>query len=422
MFFNKNNTISVPKNLSHLTTIPPKAETSPYDVEMTRDGVEAIWSSVESFYRTGLQPGISLVMRRQGQVVINRSLGHARGNEPKSYEGPAAEKSLLLPETPICFFSASKAITAMLAHKLKELGLVKLTDKVGEHIPEFACNGKENITIAQVLSHRAGVPTIQIKNPHPSLLFRWESVVDLINSAYAADKVEFSQAYHAITGGYIIGELVNRVTGKPVNEFLKKYIADPLGATHLTFGLPEDHHDDAAFNYSTGMKPVFPVNVLAKRALGTDFEKIANISNTPEFMNSTIPAGNIYGTAEELCRFYQMMLDGGVWEGKRVFEEETIREAVAPTGPITFDSTLMIPIRYSNGFMLGESLFSLFGVKAKAAYGHLGLMNIVGWADPTREISVALLNTGKTLDPMSFPALAKILISVTRNASVTNPR
>ena len=82
----------------------------------------------------------------------------------------------------------------------------------------------------------------------------------------------------------------------------------------------------------------------------------------------------------------------------------------------------MIPIRYSNGFMLGESLFSLFGIKAKHAYGHLGLMNIVSWADPARDISVALMNTGKTLDPASLPALAKILIAISRNASVINPQ
>lgn len=414
----KINTVSVPKTLSHLTTIPPKSEVSPYDVEMTRDGVEAIWDSVESFYRTGLQPGLSLVIRRQGKVLLNRSLGHSRGNEPQYYKGPAAEKQILTPDTPICFFSASKAITAMLVHKLKEQGLVRLNDKVGDYIPEFACNGKENITISQVLSHRAGVPTIPIKNPHPSLLFRWQSVIDLINSGYAPETAGQNQAYHAITGGYIMGELIHRVTGKDCSTYLKEVIADPLGAKHLTYGVPADLTDEAAFNYSTGAKPVFPVNVLAKRALGADFEKIANISNTPEFMTSVIPAGNMYGTADELSRFYQMLLDGGVWDGKRLFEEETIKEAIQPAGPLTLDGTLCIPIRYSNGFMLGENLFSLFGIRAKQAYGHLGLINIVSWADPSRDISVALLNTGKSLDPRTLPALGKILLAITRHCSV----
>ena len=75
----------------------------------------------------------------------------------------------------------------------------------------------------------------------------------------------------------------------------------------------------------------------------------------------------------------------------------------------------MIPIRYSTVMMLGESLFSLFGAKAPKAYGHLGLINIVSWADPDRDISVAFLNTGKSLDPRSFPALGKVLYAISSN-------
>lgn len=416
----RTNTVSVPRNLSHITTIPPKSEVSPYEVDMTRDNVEAIWNTVESFYRTGLQPGISLVLRRQGQVVINRALGHARGNEPSEFEGNNAERKVLTPDSPICFFSASKAITAMLIHKLKEERKIKLSDRIADYIPEFGCNGKEMITIEQVLSHRAGVPTIPIKNPHPSLLFRWQSVIDLINSGYASDSAGTVQAYHAITGGYILGELIHRVTGQTVSEYLQKTIAAPLGATHLTYGLADEHLEEAAFNYSTGAKPVFPISVLAKRALGADFEKIASISNTADFMKSVIPAGNIYGTADELSRFYQMLLNGGQWDGKQVFDPQTVKEAIRPAGPLTLDGTLMIPIRYSNGFMLGENLFSLFGAKAGNAFGHLGLINIVSWADPDRDISVALLNTGKSLDPRTLPALGKFLLSVTRNCSIVN--
>lgn len=414
------NTIHVPKNLSQITSIRPKTETSPYDVDMTRDGVEAIWTSVEQFYRTGLQPAIQLVIRRHGQIVLDRAIGHARGQEPSNYSGPTANKSIIDNDTPICLFSASKAITAMLIHKLKEEGKISLTDKIAEYIPEFGCNGKENITIGQVLSHRAGVPTIPIKNPDPSLLFKWNSVIDLINSGYAPKNAGQSQAYHAITGGYILGELIQRVTGESVSQYLRKTISDPLGATHLGYGLHSDFHEAGAFNYSTGAKPVFPINVLAKRALGTEFEKIANISNTPAFMESVIPAGNIYGSADELGRFYQMMLDGGTWNGKQIFEPETIKEAIKPTGGLTIDGTLMIPIRYSSGFMLGENLFSLFGIRAKQAYGHLGLINIVSWADPARQISVSLLNTGKSLDPKTLPALGRILVSITRNCSVVN--
>lgn len=416
--FKKTNLVSVPKSLSQVTHINSKAETSPYDVNMTRDNVEAIWSSVESFYRTGLQPGLSLVIRKHGEVILDRAIGHARGNEPTNYTGISSEKVPLTTDTPICLFSASKAITAMLIHKLEEQGKLNINELVSKYIPEFGTNGKENVTISQVLSHRAGVPTIPIKNPDPSLLFRWTTVIDLINAGYARDADSANQAYHAITGGYVLGEIVQRVTGKPVNQFLQETISKPLGAKYLSYGLPEAQHALAAYNYSTGANPVFPVNILAKRALGIEFEKISNISNTPEFFNACIPAGNIYGTADEVSRFYQMMLNGGSWEGRQVFKPETIQKAIQPAGPLTLDGMLMIPMRFSNGFMLGEKLVSLYGTQAAKAYGHLGLINIVTWADPARDISVALLNTGKSLDPRSLPALGKILFSISKNCPV----
>jgi CubicO group peptidase (beta-lactamase class C family) len=416
--FKKTNTVSVPKNLGAVTQVDTEAESSPYDVSMTRDNVEAIWNSVESFYRTGLQPGMSMVIRRQGEVILKRSIGHARGNPPPEHPEADTQQVLMTPDTPVCLFSASKAITAMLVHKLVEQGKIRLDDSIGAYIPEFACNGKENITVAQVLSHRAGVPQIPMTNPHPSLLFKWDSVIDLINSGYTNKGDGSQQAYHALVGGYILGELIKRVTGENVETNLEKYIAKPLGAKYLTYGLPEHHHDLAAYNYSTGPKPVFPVNILAKRALNIDFEKIAAISNSKEFMNCTIPAGNIYGTADEVSRFYQMMLDDGQFLGKQLFEKETLQRAVKPAGSLTLDQTLMIPIRFSTGFMLGENVFSLFGMKARKAYGHLGLINIVTWADPARDISVAFLNTGKSLDPRSLPALGKVLVSVSTNCSV----
>lgn len=415
--FKKTNTIPVPKNVGSVTHVAAKEEISPYDVSMTRDNVEAIWNSVESFYRTGLQPGMTMVIRRQGEIVLKRSIGHARGNPPPNHPDQDVDQVLMTPDTPICLFSASKAITAMLVHKLQEQGKLNLNDTIGTYIPEFACNGKENITIAQVLSHRAGVPQIPISNPHPSLLFKWDSVIDLINSGYTKRGNGSQQAYHAIVGGYILGELVQRITGASIEDNLAKYIAKPLGAKYLTYGLEKSQQHLAAYNYSTGAAPMFPINVLAKRALNIDFEKIASISNTSGFMNASIPAGNIYGTADEVSRFYQMMLDGGEFNGKRVFNPETIQLATRPAGPLTIDQTLMIPIRFSTGFMLGESVFSLFGVKAPKAYGHLGLINIVTWADPARDISVAFLNTGKSLDPRSVPALGKVLVSVSSNCS-----
>ena len=97
----------VPANISEVVTRDAAAEVDPETVGMTEKGVRAIWRSVEKVYATGMQPGISFVLRRHGQVVLKRAIGHARGNGP----GDAGEDGVLMtPDTPVCLYSASKAL------------------------------------------------------------------------------------------------------------------------------------------------------------------------------------------------------------------------------------------------------------------------------------------------------------------------
>ncbi len=131
------------------------------DVEalgMTAAGIERIWAGVERLYHSGFYPAIALCVRRHGQVVLDRAIGHARGNGPSDRED--ATRTPATPRTPFVIFSASKAMTAVVAHLLDERGLLHIDDRVCEHIPEYAAHGKEAITIEHLLSHRAGVPNL----------------------------------------------------------------------------------------------------------------------------------------------------------------------------------------------------------------------------------------------------------------------
>jgi CubicO group peptidase (beta-lactamase class C family) len=132
------------------------AEVDPAVVGMTRDGVEHIWEGVVGVYHSGVHPAIQLCVRRHGHVVLNRAIGHARGNGPQ--DPPDAEKVPATTETPFCVYSASKAITAAVVDMLHERGLLDIDERVCAHIPEFGSHGKDPITAAQVLAHRAGVP------------------------------------------------------------------------------------------------------------------------------------------------------------------------------------------------------------------------------------------------------------------------
>jgi CubicO group peptidase (beta-lactamase class C family) len=146
-----------------------------------------------------------------------------------------------------------------------------------------------------------------------------------------------------------------------------------------------------------------------------EFGAVADLANQDAFLSSVIPAANIYATADEACRFYQMLLDGGRWNGQQLFERRSVAEAIQPAGKLTLDRTLLVPVRFSPGFVLGEWPAGLYGPGCARAFGHLGFMSILTWADPARDLSVALLNTGKSAEPAGLAALMQVLFSIARN-------
>ncbi|MGQ0697880.1 MAG: serine hydrolase domain-containing protein [Panacagrimonas sp.] len=408
----RQNLIEVPGDLGYITSYDSRRECAPGEAELAPQAARKIWSAVEAMYRTGLHPGIQLTIRRRGHVVLNRAIGHASGNGPDNYRAPMV---LLTPETPICLYSASKSITAMLAHKMIEQNKLQLDDRVADYIPEYAAQGKGATTLRELLAHRAGIPSLPVKNVDPSLLRDWNEVIRLLCAAKPSSGLGQQQSYHAVTAGYIVGELVRRVSGRELPQVLREELAEPLGCRHLSYGLAPENRAGMALNYSTGPKLGFPLSFVAKRALGMEFEKLAPLGNEDAFLSSVVPAANIHSTADDSCRFYEMLLNGGELDGRRVFQPETVARAIHPVGKLQIDRILLVPIRFSPGFILGEKPFGLYGGSCPKAFGHLGFINIVCWADPDRDISVALLNTGKSMAAESIPALGRVLWAITHH-------
>ncbi|MDT0496969.1 serine hydrolase domain-containing protein [Algiphilus sp. W345] len=206
---------------------------------------------------------------------------------------------------------------------------------------------------------------------------------------------------------------------RPLREVLLQRFTRPLGLNHMSYGLPLQQHALAAENAFTGPRLVPPIGYIAKRILGVRFEDVATISNEPGFLSATIPAGNIYASADDACLFFQMLLNGGELNGTRVLEPETIARAVAPIGYLRLDSSLLLPVRFSAGMVSGERLLGLYGLNCAEAYGHLGFINIICWADPARDISVALLNTGKSMAVDGVARLAQLVGAISRHCPRT---
>lgn len=388
-----NRTISVPHDLEAVTTRDRVAEVEPREVGMTREGVLAIWAGVERYYRTGMHPAISVCIRRRGKVVLKRAIGHARGNGP--LDGPCAERVLVTPDTPICQFSASKAITAMLVHHLEQRGLIHLMDPVSWYIPEFAAHGKGDVTIFHVLSHQSGFPQVPA-DTDVNLLFDNDRIIELLCALKPKHRGGHDLSYHAITGGFILGELVRRVTGKTIRDYLHETFRVPLGFKYFDYGLADESFGELAVNYRTGLPVPFPVTKFIVRALGRSWSEVVRLSNDPRFYRAVIPSANIVATADEMSQFFQLLLNGGELHGTHVFDPLTVRRATLEAGKMRIDSTMvLLPMRYSAGLMLGASPFGMFGPHTDRAFGHWGFINSFSWADPDRDIAASVLNTGK---------------------------
>ena len=377
------------------------------------EGVREIERALKQLYRTGAYPGIAFCLRHRGELVFDRAIGHGRGNGPQ--DPPNGPRERLTTDTPICLFSASKAVTAVLIHKLAEEGGIALEQRVSHYIPEFAQAGKGATTVADVLSHRSGFPTMRLPKPQRQveLLNDWDRVIDLICEAPPVHGRKM--AYHAMTGGFILAEILQRVTGAPIQKYLDAKFRKPMGLRQFHYGVKKADRERVALNYVAGAPVRFPVSTVAENALFVPFDEVVRASNSEAFMQAVIPAGNLYANAEETGRFFQMLLDGGVWNGKRLIAEATVERALRPVGRMSFDRTLMVPMRYSEGMMLGANPAGLYGPNTPRAFGHLGFMNILGWADPQRNLAAALLTTGKAILGTHLIALARLLATIAKH-------
>jgi CubicO group peptidase (beta-lactamase class C family) len=387
--------------IRHIRAFPPAEVTSrneagevdPRSVGLKREDIDEIWRSVVRLYETRLHPAIALCVRRRGQIILDRAIGHLHGNAPGAPSGVPLIRAQH--DSLFDFFSASKAVTAMVIHLLDERRVIHLDDPVAEYVPEFGRNGKQGMTLRQILTHRAGIPVVRDAPIDLDLVGDWDRVLAILCQARPLSVPGRRLAYHALTGGFVLGEVVKRVTGKDIRAFLHENVLAPLKFTSFNYGVSKERVLDVAENAFTGFPSVPPQSWLLERALGIGMVEATAMSNDARFLTAIIPSGNIIGTAEEASRFFQLLLQGGELDGVRIFEARTVRRAIAEQSYLQVDSFLGIPVRYGMGFMLGGVTFSPYGKGSPNAFGHIGFTNVIGYADPDRQLSVGLMTSGK---------------------------
>lgn len=387
-------------------------EAVPESLGLSSQSVEGLWEKIEALYRSGSHPAIQLCIRQGGAIVLHRSLGRISGRAA-GIEGDDPDDVLEL-DTPVGLFSASKAVTAMLIHKLDEEGVLRLDDRVVDYIPEFARYGKDKISLRHVLAHRAGLPKLPPEALDLDLLSQPERIVEILCDVQPESDPGGRLAYHAMTGGFILAEVARRASGLNVRKLLREKIAGPLGLRWLNYGVEPDEVGKVAVNALTGLPNFPPISLLVRRALSSDLPPLIEFSNDPRFLTAIVPAANVVSTAYEMATFYQCLLDRGLYGDQRIFHERTIRQATDPQTGWELDYTLMIPVPYGLGFMLGSRSVGVFGFDNPQAFGHVGLSNVFTWADPERDLSVALLTTGKPILGLHIPALLSFFYDLGR--------
>ena len=357
--------------------------------------------------------GAQLSVYRDGEQVVDLWTAE-RGDGTGPYAG----------DTPTVLMSCSKAITVTCVLRLAERGLIDIDAPVARYWPEFAAGGKGDLTVVQVLSHTSGLSAFDPDDaPELAGAFDWEGSTARLAAMTPLWPPGEACAYHAVTIGFLLGELVRRVTGKSVGAMIAEEIAGPLGVD-LWLGLPKAQEGRIAQHFRT--TPRMTMDTLSQMfgAVGLDLtdryvratligftavEDLMDAMNKPSMHAVEVPAGNAIGSARALSKFYAALI--GEVDGVRLLSPETIARARAS---ITDDLgapepmkalTLLSGLRYGLGFNVPTPLQPMLG---GSSFGHYGAGGRVGFAVPDKNLAVAyvcnsLMGEGFSADPRWGP-------------------
>jgi CubicO group peptidase (beta-lactamase class C family) len=343
--------------------------------------VDAAYAQVADVFRAGFLEGrdvgaaIGVVV--DGELVVDLWAGHTDRKKTQAWSE----------DTLCCLFSATKGIATVCVLQAVADGLLELDAPLSESWPEFACNGKEAITLRQVLCHQAGL--IGLHQPVESgLIYDWDGFC-----AALADEAPWwtpgeRHGYHARTFGFLLGELLRRQTGRTIGEWLKDRLADPH-SLDLHIGLSSSDLQRCAQMVPARVRAGQNALPEGARAMmlamqdkstptGAAFQNPSmgpGYMNTEQFRLAELPAMNGHGAARDMARLYAMLPE--------LLSEQLLSEAtrVHSSGP---DEVLLTHSQFGLGFMVHDADAPI-GVRS-GTFGHAGAGGSMAFYDPTAKI------------------------------------
>ncbi len=327
-------------------------------------------------------------------------------------------------DTTAASFSTTKGVLSTLVHILVDQGKAEYDDPIARHWPAFGTRGKETITIRQALSHEAGLYRITELIRKPSEMLDWQHMKQLIADAAPVHEPGEKHGYHALTYGWLIGGLIEEISGKSLQAVLQEELVDPLQLDGMFIGMPHNELFRRAELAKGVSRPAAPREAWQETAaawlemglghLGVELAEFNSALNpfTEEFdwnaeetVQAVIPAANGQFTARSLARMYAMLAGGGAIDGVRLLSEARVQE-IAQVRSTARDRVLFIPMNWRMGY---HRAFTL-GVGAANAFGHYGYGGSGAFCDPSRELAVALtLNhgAGTPMGNSNMPRIAR---------------
>jgi CubicO group peptidase (beta-lactamase class C family) len=325
----------------------------------------------ENFANRG-EPGAAVALSIHGRVVADLWGGWR----------DAARTTPWQRETLVNFFSVSKALCTLVALRLVEQGKLDLDRPVAAVWPEFARAGKEGITPRQILSHRAGLPSLRAPLPEGAAL-DWTKMTEALAAQEPWWEPGTAHGYHVNTFGFLIGEIARRVDGRTIGTILREDIALPLGAD-VHIGLPRTEHHRAAEYLWPAMPTTQSMPGAGDAMRFNSYWNPPGISgagwvNRPEWRLAEIPSTNGHGSARGVARVYAALAEGGAIDGVRVVHGETLRAATVEHS-CGHDLINQRPSRFGLGFQLTQPARPLG--PNHGAFGHFGAGGSLGFCDP----------------------------------------
>jgi len=314
-------------------------------------------------------------------------------------------------DTIVSVASTTKGMVALCAHMLAERGKLDLDAPVARYWPEFAQRGKQDIPVRWLLSHRAGVPAIRRDLPAEALL-DWETMTRAIAETEPWWTPGSTHGYHAITFGHLIGELVRRVDGRTLGDFLRKEVTTPLRADFF-IGVPAEQ-DARAAQVLPDLPPApgdttlwdtllaDPSSVSGRTFLNPP--RTSDLVNTRAWRAAEIPAANGHTSARGVARVYAALARGGELDGVRLLSPATIEGAIAPQSAGR-DMVLTLPTSFGSGFMLPIAGGFFECGPGRRAFGHPGRGGSIGFADPDARVGFGYVTNQYQLSTANHPDL-----------------